>query len=210
MTQTYLLVSGDFVKTGGMDRANHALAIYLARQGNEVHIVAFRIDEELRRTPGVVFHRVPKPGGSYTLALPLLDWMGRAWARKLAVKDCCVVVNGGCCQWHDVNWVHYVHAAHQPEVRKGLARWAASAWNHRRWLDDERRAMLGTRIVIVNSERTRRDVIERIGVNADRVRVIYYGVDSEQFRPAREGEKEECRRKLGWNPERATIAFVGA
>jgi hypothetical protein len=35
----YLLVTGDFVKTGGMDRANYALAHYLARQGGEVHLV---------------------------------------------------------------------------------------------------------------------------------------------------------------------------
>ena len=33
----FALVSGDFVKTGGMDRANYALASYLARQGRAVH-----------------------------------------------------------------------------------------------------------------------------------------------------------------------------
>jgi len=32
MATAYLLVTGDFVKTGGMDRANFALAEYLAKQ----------------------------------------------------------------------------------------------------------------------------------------------------------------------------------
>ena len=36
----FLLVSNDFVTTGGMDRANHALAMYLARKGHPVHLVA--------------------------------------------------------------------------------------------------------------------------------------------------------------------------
>src|SRR5208337_2677613 len=35
----FLLISGDFVKTGGMDRANHALATYLANSKIETHIV---------------------------------------------------------------------------------------------------------------------------------------------------------------------------
>jgi len=33
LSRPYLLVAGDFVQTGGMDVANHALARYLLRQG---------------------------------------------------------------------------------------------------------------------------------------------------------------------------------
>src|SRR5262245_51363851 len=56
----YLLVSGDFTTWGGMDRANYALADYLARQGNEVHLVAHRVAPGLSERPNVIFHRVPK------------------------------------------------------------------------------------------------------------------------------------------------------
>ena len=38
----YLFVTGDFIKTGGMDRANYALARYLADRGDEVHLTTFR------------------------------------------------------------------------------------------------------------------------------------------------------------------------
>ncbi len=73
----YLLVAGDFVKTGGMDAANHALASYLADTGNRVHLVATRVAQDLAVRSNVTFHRVPKPADSYILAEPLLDRAGR-------------------------------------------------------------------------------------------------------------------------------------
>ena len=38
----FVLVTGDFVHTGGMDAANFALARYLGRSGAGVHLVAHR------------------------------------------------------------------------------------------------------------------------------------------------------------------------
>jgi hypothetical protein len=41
------LITGDFVKTGGMDRANYALASYLLNRGDEVHLAAYRVSADL-------------------------------------------------------------------------------------------------------------------------------------------------------------------
>ena len=101
--KSYLLVTGDFVKTGGMDRANFALADYLARQGNQVHLVAYRVATDLLNYPNVVFHRVPKFLNSYLLSSPLLDRAGRSLARTLGVKATRSFVNGGNCQWGVIN-----------------------------------------------------------------------------------------------------------
>src|SRR5437870_3019571 len=83
---------------------------------------------------------------------------GRRWAKRLATRGARVVVNGGSCQWGDVNWVHYVHAAYSPEVREGVVRKLVTRWNHRKWLAEERRAIRDARFVIANSNRTRQDV----------------------------------------------------
>ena len=53
----YLLVSGDFVHTGGMDQANLALASYLADRDHEVHLVTHRADKELAQRPNVIVRR---------------------------------------------------------------------------------------------------------------------------------------------------------
>jgi len=61
MSRPYVLVTGDFVLTGGMDRANYALASYLAgREGAEVHLVAHRAADDLTARPGVTL----APGAS--------------------------------------------------------------------------------------------------------------------------------------------------
>ncbi len=179
----FALVSGDFVPTGGMDRANYALADYLARRGHPVHLVAHRAAGELTRHPSVTLHRVPKLLGSYFLSEPLLNRAGMAWGRHVAAQGGRVLVNGGNCRFPDVNWVHYVHAAHRPVMRSGLVRRVKNVLAHRAGLASERKALHRARLVLANSEHTRRDVLEHIGLPEDRVRTVYYGIDPEQFGP---------------------------
>jgi glycosyltransferase involved in cell wall biosynthesis len=206
---TYLLVTGDFVKTGGMDRANIALASYLARRGDEVHLVAFRADEQLLAFPNVTFHRVAKPLRSYTLALPLLDRTGRRLAREIENRGGRVIVNGGSARWGDVNWVHYVHAAYDPQF-DSLARRIVGHHNHRRWVRDERCALRSAKIVFANSQRSRRDLVQRLGVPSDRVHVVYYGVDADRFVPADPAERAALRVRLGLPQDRRVVLFIGA
>lgn len=66
------LISGDFVRTGGMDMPNFAVAQHLAQCGVSVQLVAFRIAPELSSDPNVHWHRVQKPLQSYSIGLPLL------------------------------------------------------------------------------------------------------------------------------------------
>src|SRR5205807_9538660 len=50
----YLFVTGDFVKTGGMDMANFALADYAGPQGRELHLHAHRVAPALARACNVL------------------------------------------------------------------------------------------------------------------------------------------------------------
>lgn len=205
-----VLVSGDFVKTGGMDRANYALGEYLLGRGREVHFVSHRVADGLLGRPGAVFHRVPKPLGSYLLSEPLLRRAGRAWARRLAGRGARVVVNGGNCDWGDLNWVHYVHAAWAPPPAGGALRRVKGVVARRGALTAERASLRRARVVLANSERTRADLIERLDLPADRVHVVYYGVDPGRFRPPTAAERSEARARLGWDDDRTVVAFVGA
>jgi glycosyltransferase involved in cell wall biosynthesis len=211
----WLIVSGDFTPLGGMDRANHALASYLARgEGAEVHLVTHRAWPDLEALPGLTVHRVPRPMGSHLLGQSLLDRAGRRWAGRLAPRGARVVVNGGNCRWGDINWVHYVHAAWSPRggPGRGVLRRIKGAVASRRFLRDEREAVRGARLVVANSERTRRDVIEGLGVPPERVHTVYYGADAERFRPPTPAERAEARAMLGWDGSdgRPAVAFVGA
>jgi glycosyltransferase involved in cell wall biosynthesis len=205
----WVIVAGDFVRTGGMDHANHALADHLARRGGEVHLVAHRVDPDLAARAGVAVHHVPRPLGSHLLGFPLLDRAGRRTVRELDGRRPVAVANGGNCAAGDVVWLHYVHAAYAPEVATGAARRVMHAAARRRFLRDERAAVRRARVVFANSELTARDAVERLGASSARVHVVYYGAGP-HFRPPSPAERAEAQRALGWTDERPAVAFVGA
>jgi glycosyltransferase involved in cell wall biosynthesis len=210
MKEPILIVSGDFVTTGGMDRANLALADHLARRGDPVHLVAHRADGQLTGRPNVALHRVRKWFGSYLLGEPFLRRAGMSWARRITAQGGRVVVNGGNCPVGDVNWVHYVHAAHAPVHRAGVFRGAKSRWAHRSALEAERLALGRARLIITNSELTRRQVLEHFGPREERVRTVYYGIDPNRFQPSDAGRRADVRTRMGWPADRPLAVFIGA
>jgi len=204
-----VLISGDFVRTGGMDMPNFALAQHLASRGVSVQLVAFRIARELESEANVRWHRVNKPLRSYSLGLPLLDFVGRRVARECLSSGGRVIVNGGNCQVGDVNWVHYVHAAYRAPAPSSLLRRAQQMLSHRQSLEQERSALRSARIIIANSERTRRDLTEKLGIDEALIRTVYYGIDPNQFAPPSDERRRELRARLRF-PDRPQVAFVGA
>ena len=209
VTRPYLLVTGDFVRTGAMDRANFALAHHLATRGFETHLVAHRVDRDLAESPNIVVHRVPRPAGSHLLGAPLLDRAGRFWAQRIRAQGGRVLSNGGSCVCADVNWVHYVHAAYRRRPTSTLRALKAGI-AHRRAIRLERVAIKNARVIIANSNRTRADLIQLLGVPDSRVHTIYLGVDPQVFCPVDPNERAEIRASLEWPKETPMIVFVGA
>ena len=211
-TPPWVLVAGGFHRNGGMDKANFALAEYLVEQGIKIHIVCHIADPSLAQNPLVTLHRVSRPAGSYLLGKPMLDFCGRRVARKVMQEwpDAKVVVNGDNCLWPGINWVHYVHNAWNPRLPKGpfwfRLKHAISGWLARR---RERTAARTARVLITNSDRTSRDVIELLGAKAERVRTVYLGAESE-WGPIRSEERAQNRRALEIPEARPVAIFVGS
>jgi glycosyltransferase involved in cell wall biosynthesis len=208
----WVIVAGGFHQRGGMDRANAALASHLADRGMPVHLVGHEIDGQLAGRPGVTAHVVARPSAMPALAERMLGRAGFRVATRV-VSDAAgarVVVNGGNCRWPDINWVHAVHAA-WPVHDTGAPCW--SRWRIRRLKAIARERELASlrvaRIVIANSEATRRDVIERLGIRSDRVRTVYLGSDP-SWGPAGSVERASARTALGLPARQPVVAFVGA
>jgi glycosyltransferase involved in cell wall biosynthesis len=204
----FLLVAADFIRTGGMDRANYALADYLVRQGAEVHLVAHRVEPVLQSS--VIWHPVPKVANSNFLGEFLLDRVGREWARRISQRGGRVLVNGGNCDWADVNWVHYVHAAYQPESKVNLLQRTKIAITHSYFRHTEQRNLRRARIVIANSERTRSDLVEHQLSPQSKIRSIYYGIDPATFYPATVEETRSLRQRLNLPIDTPLAVFIGA
>ncbi len=207
----WLLVSGDFTGRGGMDRANLALAAHLAGQPDvELHLVTHQVDTDTFGPDPVRCHHVPRPGGWHVAGAPLLARAGRKCARRLTRRGGRVIVNGGNCLWSDVSWVHYVHAAYEPETHTQSIRRVKDRLVRGRILARERETLRTVRLAICNSRRTQRDLVDRLRVPVSRTRVIYYGIDAERFGYVDRETAAAAREALGWPSDRPNVLFIGA
>lgn len=208
----WLLVAEGFHSRGGMDKANAALANYLVSQGVPVHLIAFSIDPEIAGKPGVTCTTAQIAGRWPSLGRFRLARRGRAMALRLTSQSCNarVVVNGINCNWPDINWVHWLHQCWQPQALK------APLWfrfKHRfetsRAIYLEQTALCSAKLLVANSERTRRDLISLLGVGAERIHTIYLGTDS-TWKVLTPERRKAARAWLEVPSGRPLVAFVGA
>ena len=211
MNNSFLIVASDFVKTGGMDRANYGLAEYIAHQGNNLHLVAYRVDDALAEIPNVSVHYVPKPLNSYSLGAPLLGTKALAIAKRLSKQgNLRVIVNGGNCPWADINWVHYVHAADQVENRSSLVARLKKQFDRQIALRTEKIALQRSRIAIANSGLTQKHLIDLLDLEPSKIQTVYLGTDPTVFYPATVAERQSLRLEYGWEIDRTIVTFIGA
>jgi len=204
------LVSGDFVRTGGMDRANYALAAHLLGLGRTVHLVAYRVDPALLASPNAVFHRAPKPLGSYLLGHPVLSARGSRRGRSVAAEGGRVVVNGGNCRFGDVNWLHHINALDPPRTSGGPLRRLHRSASYRLFVREDRAALREARRVVTTCHRNKADLIDWLGTDPGRIDVIPYGADPDAHRPAGPEERAALRARFGWPSGCPVFLFVGA
>jgi glycosyltransferase involved in cell wall biosynthesis len=206
------LVTAGFHTRGGQSKANLALAGYLLGRGHPVHLVGHDIDPGLRCRPGVTAHVVARPAGSDLMGWIPLGWRGRRVAREVTARHpgARVVVNGGCCTWPDLNWVHCVHHA-WGLLDAGAPPWfrlknrLTKCWARHR----ERRALRAARLVVANSAQTRDHLIRHLGIDPTRAHVVHLGADP-GWAGATEAERQAERAQLGVAPGRPVVLFAGA
>jgi glycosyltransferase involved in cell wall biosynthesis len=208
----WLLVAEGFHSRGGMDKANAALANYLVSQGVPVHLVAFSIDPELCGKPGVTSTSTEIAGRWPSLGRFHLARLGQAMASRLTShsQNVRVVVNGINCNWPDINWVHWLHQCWQPRtVRAPLWFRLKLRLETSRAIRLELTALRSAKLLVANSERTRRNLINLLGVPPERIHTIYLGTDS-SWKDLTPERREAARACLGVPPGRPLVAFVGA
>ena len=205
----WLVATGDFAAHGGMDRANQALAAWLAREGRDVHLVAHRVAAELASSPRVTVHTVARPLGAHLAGAPLLARAARRVRRSLP-PGARVLMNGGNGADGVPTWVHYLHAAYAPDVAVSVRTRVSASLGRRYYLGREAAALAAAPLIICNSRATAADVQRHYAVPPARTRVIYYGIDAATFAPAGERERREQRASLGIAGDRPVVVFIGA
>ncbi|HJU11820.1 MAG TPA: glycosyltransferase family 4 protein, partial [Candidatus Binataceae bacterium] len=208
----WTLIAEGFHRRGGMEKANAALASYLSSQGIPVKLVAFSVDPELRGKPGVSCTIAAAAGRRPLLGRLYLAQLGHSTASESTAKSpsARVLVNGINCRWSDINWVHWLHQCWRAPVH-GAPFWFRLKqhveMSRASYL--ERTAFRRTRLIIANSERTKRDLVELIGVSPARIHTIYLGTDW-VWKKVTPDRRAAARSWLQIPPNRPLVAFVGA
>jgi glycosyltransferase involved in cell wall biosynthesis len=140
--------------------------------------------------------------------VPMLARTADAVARRLG-SAACYLSNGGNTRWHGATWIHYLHAAYEPDTQQARARMMARA-GRRRYLADEARAVTAATAIVCHSRRTAVDETRCYGVARDRLQVVYYGVDGEAFDEITDDARAAARASMDMRGDRPVALFVGA
>jgi UDP-glucose:(heptosyl)LPS alpha-1,3-glucosyltransferase len=191
--------------TGGTERYLNQVATHLAARGDEVTIVCR--SHEAAPHPAVRFVRL-RPvaiGAAWRM------WSFAAAVERHVRSTAYDIVYGLGKTWmHDV--IRLGGGCHQTYLDRSPRALDRVSPKHRLALAIEHRALrpASYRQVVTNSEMVRRDVMRRHAVPAERVSVVYNGVDLERFHPRRRaGAGMEMRRSCGLGGEDLVVLFLG-
>lgn len=198
---------------GGTERDLFQTAKGLRDLGHEVHLFCSEFGVEPPR--GVKAHRVPVLPLGRTARLWTFAWLA---PRIIENAACDVVVSFGRLLRQDV--LRSGGGTHRGFLermgREGGPRrrfWQSISVYHRSLLLLESRQFRtdGAAKIIAVSEEVKNDIIRHYSVPADKVEVVYNGVDQNRFHPARRAEaRDEIRQRWKIPLDSPLVLFVGS
>jgi UDP-glucose:(heptosyl)LPS alpha-1,3-glucosyltransferase len=196
-----LIVARPFVFHGGVETATAGLVRALVEHGYDVHLLTPAGRASL---PGVTQHR---------LVLPPLPATARVVAQALAVRR--VAQRGGwdVIQSHERTLGQDIYRAGEGCHRGYLAAVGARARGiyHRVMLTLERRIFTTTPRIVAIARAGKAEIERLYGVPAERIDVVYNGVDLERFHPRHRATLGRAARTEAAVPPDAPLAlFAGS
>ncbi|MBW1740966.1 MAG: glycosyltransferase family 4 protein [Deltaproteobacteria bacterium] len=213
------LIRKKYSPFGGAERYVDTLVRHLLDLGHEVHIFANEWESATRGTQSatqrLVFHRVPMIKG--LSVLKLLSFAINV--RRLLKKERFEIVHSfertlyqdiaragdGCHK----EWL-IQRAKYEPFWKRVLVGINPLHWSFL-WIEKQIFDKKNTQIVIANSQRGKEEIIRHYGFPAERIRVIYNGVDTKRFNPACRGKfRKAVRDFLGLSEDIRVLLFLGS
>lgn len=197
------LVIEKFSPAGGAERACANLARGLLDRGHEVHVFAGRIDP----APGVVPHALESSSHAS---------FAEAARAALAKETFDIVQSFTRTPRQDVlrlgGGIHKEYLARTDVAYSGLGRW----WRRvrpkeRAELRLEAESLLpeSSKRIIAVSKRVKDETVRHYGVAAEKIDVVYNGVDATQFKPSDEARRL-IRNQLGLQDSDYVLLFCGS
>ncbi|MDI6840241.1 MAG: glycosyltransferase family 4 protein [bacterium] len=186
------IVTHNVIKNDGQGRSIYELVKYLSNKGHDIHLYINRIDRNLLDKSNIIVHHIPTFFDKPTLLRCLVFYV-IATLKLLYKKYDIIHLNGGVCYTpYHVNTCHFCHTAWRKiRLEKCVYHRFYTLFNS--WLEKlsykyNRRAK-----IIAVSNKIKSELINLVNIEPQKINVIYYGVDLEEFNP---DGREDTRRKL--------------
>lgn len=198
---------------GGAEWVLYHTAQGLRDRGHEVHLFC----QSFRAPPpaGVIAHRIPGLSRPRTARLLTFNFVA---PKSAARYGCDVVMSFDRVMTQDV--FRSGGGTHKLFIRKMTRH--GSLWRklwyrinpyHRLVLFIEKHQVSasGTRKIIALCKQVKQELIDAYGVPAEKITVVYNGVDTERFHPRRRPDaKQEVRAEMGIPTDSPVVLFVGS
>lgn len=206
----FCIVTHRVVKGDGQGRANYEIAWEAIRRGHRITLLSSQVAPELQQNQSVTWIPIT------TKQLPTEFLRNLSFSRESSSwlqnhrHEIDLVLVYGCITSYpgDINTAQFVHSgwlrspAHTSKLRRdyyGAYQWFYTALNAF-W---EKEAFRQAKVVIAVSDQVKQELSD-IGIEQERIKVIFNGVDTQEFCPG-----EVARNQLGL-PEGVTMAmFAG-
>ncbi len=206
---------------GGAERFVERAVQALARQGTTVNVIA---REWHGGTDGAADPNAPAPA-TWLRCDP--RFLGRRARDASFARAACALVARerfdlvqsherlSCCDIYRAgDGVHRQWLAYRSRSAGALERATLATSPYHRYVLAAERAMFASerlRAVICNSQMVRADILRHFAIDADKLHVIYNGVDTDRFHPAvRERHRQSMRGQLGIDARAFVYLFVGS
>lgn len=195
---------------GGAERYMATLIEEFKKSGHNVHIFSHHWEE----SDGITFHKVPLvPFNSFLSATTFNANLCKALRRE-GPFDCTVSFERTTCQ--DIYRAGEGCHAEWLEIRsriEPLYKRLSFKINplHRSLLNIERQIFSSTKLIIANSTMVKDQIVKHYRVPAEKITIIYNGVDLTRFCPEKKSFwRKEVRARLGLPVDTNILLFVGS
>ncbi|PSN14661.1 glycosyl transferase [filamentous cyanobacterium CCT1] len=216
------IVTPKLLRSDGQGRVNYELALYLARAGHQVSLIAMVIDPALDGLENVSCLRIPPP-----------RWLPTALLRNqyFALRSCqllttlapdldIVHLNGSLTYYPaDINTSHFVHSnwlrsAYHPSrtfAAKNFGRmYAAYQWFYTQLNAEwERKAYQAASVVVAVSDFVKSSLVQDAQIIPDKIVTVLNGVDTQEFHPLEKNAENLLRKELNLASDQFVVFFAG-
>lgn len=205
------MIAHRFQRSDGQGLVNYEVARAALEAGHSVTLVTAFCAEDLARHPNVQLVQAGKEDLPTQLLRNLAFACQTTWWLRRHREEYNLVQENGFVTWEpcDVVAAHFVHSSWIKSRYFPFPSWSMSAyalyqrlftWLNARW---ERQAFHAARLVIAVSPVVAEQVMA-LDVPVDKIRVVYNGVDTDEFHPG-----QEERESFGLPPRVPVALFVG-